>query len=517
MMFSDASFFISRSIFLRCLGIIYFFAFWSLHHQILGLLGKNGIVSIQTSWEILQEIAVKCEWGWSVYWRYPSLCWLAPDDFTLQFLCVAGQILSFFVILGVALVPTLTLLWFFYLSLTIAGSVAFAPFLSFQWDSLLLEVGFLSLFFAPLQLRPQKLSQETPPCPYVLFLLWWVLFRLTFCSGFLKIVGGDASWQNLTALTYHYNTQPLTPWTAWYLYQFPLAFHQLSVLVVLVIQLIAPLFLFIPQYGRLCASVAMIFLQITILLTGNYAFFNWLAIALCLLGIEDRYWKKSFDFLRRKPSIYVSVVPPQPINKPSSRSTRIAIGITFFIAFLGFLRGFVPSASQNLLFRPFLEVTTAFRMINSYGLFVHMTKQRPELIIEGSFDQKEWKAYEFRWKVGDVFRKPSFVAPYHPRLDWQMWFAALGNYKKNVWFLKLLQRLLQNEPETLALLEKNPFSEQPPRYLRVLCYDYQLSDFTTRKQTGAWWIRTYQGMDNGPIWTLTHLHQLLQKIHPKLP
>lgn len=518
------SYFISRFLFLRVLGLIYFIAFLSLNFQIIGLFGEYGVMPIRTTQSILEDYALQKNWGADLYFRYPSLFWLQSSDAFLQGFCILGQIVALFVFFGVAVVPSLVLLWIFYLSVTTLGSAGYSPFLGYQWDGLLLEVGLLSIFLAPLQLWPKKLSQESPVCLYTLFLFWWLLFRLMFGSGLFKILSGDPTWRNGTALHYHYFTQPLTTWVAWYLYWLPDIFHSFSVFLMFLIQIVAALFIFVPSLGRLGAAISLIFLQLMIILTGNYAFFNYLSIAICLLLIEDSYWQKLFSwvpYFRGKPIFLPSQVSSNEASE-QQKTIRppqiVAVTIILFVIFLTFLRIFSPALvrkSPEALLYKVLERTQDFYIVNYYGLFTRMTTTRPEILLEGSLDGSEWKPYHFFWKAGEVTQIPRFVAPHQPRLDWQMWFAALDRIERNIWLLKLMQRILENREPVLALLQKSPFEKTPPKYVRAVLYDYTFSTWEEKKVSGSWWsrqkIRPYT-----KIWTLEELQQALTQLHPAL-
>src|SRR6266571_3627167 len=426
-----SSFFLSRWLFLRLIGLTYLIAFLSLWVQIDGLIGGNGILPAAS---YLGQISLVA--GPERFWRLPTLCWLNSSDTMLHALCAGGSLLSLLLIFGIAPAPCLFFLWAFYLSL----SSACREFLNFQWDALLLEAGFLAIFIAPLQLR-STLGRAPPPRSLAVWLLRWLLFRLVFSSGVVKLASGDPAWRSLTALTYHYETQPLPTWIGWYAHQLPGWFQAASVVVMFFIELVLPFSIFASRRVRMFGFAGLVFLQVLIAATGNYCFFNLLSFSLCpfLLGTVN-------------PRI------PWP----------------------------TPVIELYSLMAP-------FRSTNGYGLFAVMTTSRPEIVVEGSNDGEHWLAYEFKWKPGDVRRRPGFVAPHQPRLDWQMWFAALGNYEENRWFMEFLIRLLQGSRPVLGLVAHNPFPEAPPRYARALVYDYHFTDLATRRSDSAWWRREYKG------------------------
>jgi len=405
----------------------------------------------------------------------PTLCWFDPSNVFLHFLCGAGAVISMLLIAGLAPVFSLALLFVLYLSLTIAGQT----FLSFQWDILLLETGFLALFFAPWQWRMKRGS----PAPFSrvgFFLLKLLLFKLMLMSGVVKLTSGDDSWWNLTALDFHYWTQPLPTVLGWWSDQHPEWFKKFSVAFCLIVEIGVPFFIWAPRRWRHIAAGLLIFLQLVIAATGNYCFFNLLTIALCLLLFDDtcfgraKYRAPDRPLATSIPAIVVLVVT-LPIN-----ATLI-------------FSAFKPNAEWP---RPIAMVAgylESYHVVNGYGLFRVMTKTRPEIIIEGSADGNEWLPYEFRWKPGDVNRAPGWVAPHQPRLDWQMWFAALGTYRHNPWFVSLLERLLRNAPDVTRLLARNPFPDAPPQYIRARLFEYRFTTAEEHRASGAWWKREERG------------------------
>ena len=465
----------SKWLFLRGLGCIYLIAFLSLWVQIHGLIGSNGISPAEQYLE-----AVRQQIGTEGYYLVPTLFWLNPSDIFLHFLCAGGVLLSLVLIVG--FFPTFTLagLWVFYLSLVTVGQA----FLSFQWDVLLLEAGFLAIFFAPLQLR-ETFTRASQPSTAFLWLLRWLLFRLIFASGFVKLAS-DEVWRNLTALNFHYETQPLPTSLGWYVHQLPEGFQKASVIGMFAAELVVPFLIFAPRRLRTIGCIGLVGLQMLIILTGNYCFFNLLTIALCLLLIDDVTWKGLLT-KRFMPAIRF-------IEQPPRRYKRICIAI---VAALLLLLSGIRFGGQ--LFRdarfPDVAWIAPFRSVNTYGLFADMTKSRPEIIIEGSNDRITWETYQFRWKPGDLAVAPKWVAPHQPRLDWQMWFAALqGSYQRTPWFLNFMGALLQGKSEVLQLLAENPFPDSPPRYVRATLYDYRFTDLATKRSEGTWWHREWKSI-----------------------
>jgi predicted DCC family thiol-disulfide oxidoreductase YuxK len=472
------TYFRTRDLFLRSLGVIYLIAFVSLWLQIDGLIGEEGISPIG---RYLQS--ARAQLGSDAFSLLPTLCWFDSSNAFLHFLCGAGVVISILLMAGLAPVLSAALLFVLYLSLTIAGQT----FLSFQWDILLLETGFLALFLAPWQWR-MRTSVAAPFSRVGFFLLKLLLFKLMLMSGVVKLTSGDDSWWNLTALDYHYWTQPLPTVCGWWADQHPEWFKKFSVAFCLVVEIIVPFFIWAPRRVRHIAAGLLIFLQLAIAATGNYCFFNLLAIALCLLLFDDTIFSR-WPMEGRAPA--------RPI--PVSRELRPPIGaiivlvITLPINATLIFSAFKPNAEWP---RPIAMVAgylESFHVVNGYGLFRVMTKTRPEIIIEGSADGNEWLPYEFRWKPGDLNRAPGWVAPHQPRLDWQMWFAALGTYRHNPWFVSLVERLLRNAPDVTRLLARNPFPDAPPQYIRARWFEYRFTTAEEHRATGAWWKREERG------------------------
>lgn len=456
-------------LFLRLLGLIYFIAFTSLGLQVVGLIGSRGILPVSEHLHALYG-----RHGPRAYLLAPTLFWLNASDSALRLTCQVGALLALLLTLGLAPRLLAVLLYLLYLSLVHAGQV----FLAYQWDALLLEAGFLAIF-----LDGSSLS---------LWLGRWLLFRLMFLSGAVKLLSGDPTWRSLTALSFHYQTQPLPNPVAWYLHQAPLWFHRLSTLFVLIVELAVPFLAFGPPSARLVAAGAFVLLQALIFLTGNYNFFNLLTIALCLFLLDDAILPDL------TPAWLRGLIPP--VAQPTGRARLPTLIAAVFIlptslaltaATLGLP---LPAPAQRAL-----SAVGPWRAVNTYGLFAVMTTVRPEIVVEGSLDGETWLAYEFRYKPGEVRRPPPFVAPHQPRLDWQMWFAALRPAFATPWFPRFLVRLLEGSPEVLSLLAKNPFPQGPPRYVRARLYDYRFTDFATRRATGAWWERELLGEYFPPI------------------
>jgi lipase maturation factor 1 len=462
------------------MGAVFAIAFLSLAAQVRGLIGARGI---QPAGDFLNAVAGQPVGAWR-FWKVPTLFWFNANDATLVTLCWIGVACS--AVLAVGLAPGLSafLCWVLYLSFCSISS----PFLDFQWDILLLESGLLAAVSLPWRWRPDWL-RESPLQRVGRWLLAWLVFRLTFESGVVKLAWGDPTWLHLRALEYHFETQPIPHAIAWYAHQIPTWCLSLMCGLMFAVELVVPFLLVLPRRLRHAAAVTLVTFQVGILLTGNFAFFNWLSIALCLPLFDDGVWP---GFVHR--FFRTSHISPQVEVVPRWRWAMPALIGTFVVAATG--PGVVAAFNKKMP-DPLSRHLWPLRSFNSYGLFRVMTTERPEIIVEGSRDGVHWDAYEFEWKPGDVSRAPGFVAPHQPRLDWQMWFAALDQVERQRWFVNFLVRLLQGSPEVLALLEWNPFPIEPPRYVRATLYQYhftRLEDGTT-----GWWKREERGLYCPPL------------------
>ncbi|MBA3542898.1 MAG: lipase maturation factor family protein, partial [Chthoniobacterales bacterium] len=391
------TYFSAQRWFLRALGAIYLIAFLSFWVQADGLIGARGIMPVSQFME-----AARAQLGDHAWLMLPTLCWLDASNDFLHFLCGAGAVLSVVLIIEFVPIVCLVLLAALYLSLTIAGQT----FFSFQWDILLLETGFLAIFLAPWRWRLRR-DHSAPPSRLSLFLLHFLLFKLVLMSGVVKLTSGDASWWDLSALDYHYWTQPLPTVLGWWADKSPEWFKHFSTATVLAVEIAIPFLIWLPRRLRLFACGTMIFLQIAIGLTGNYAFFNLLTIALCLLLIDDSAWPGS----RRLAMPGAERFEIWPVWIPA-----LVLVVTMPVNALLIYNGFKPEAQWPPALERVYGALASFRIVNGYGLFRVMTKERPEIIIEGSADGLEWKAYEFKWKPGALDRRPAFVEPHQPRL-----------------------------------------------------------------------------------------------------
>jgi predicted DCC family thiol-disulfide oxidoreductase YuxK len=466
---------LARWAFLSLLAIVYAVAFLSLFTQIAGLTGTNGLLPVGNFLD-----AVSGRFGLEKFWFFPTLAWFARNDIALQSMALVGVASALLALVGVWQVATFTLCWALYLSLFVAGQA----FTGYQWDILLLEAGFLAIWLAP-RSRFAHPRKDTPPSLTVLWLYRFLVFRLIFSSGLAKLASGDPTWRDLTALSYHWWTQPLPTPLAWYASQLPLALQKAATVGMFAVELVVPFLVFAPRRPRIVAAWTLITFQVVLALTGNFAFFNLLSAVLCVILLDDAFLSR-FAPARFRGKGRELVENDGPVGT--------AIIAAVLILGLAKLPG-LPQAKPNA-FNPVSVVAgliEPFHVVNGYGLFAVMTTSRPEIVIEGSDDGETWKEDGFRHKPGDLRKAPTVVAPHQPRLDWQMWFAALGTWQRNPWLVNLEIRLLQGEPDVLALLETNPFPTRPPKYVRATLYAYRFATAEERRADGLWWTRERKG------------------------
>lgn len=494
---------LTRALFLRALGAIYLIAFASLAAQMLGLYGSQGILPIA---DFIQQHQGE---GLAGVWFTPTIFWLNTSDLFIQLVPIIGALLSLLLILGITRRTLLISTFILYLSLVAAGQ----DFLAFQWDYLLLEVGFIAIF-----LRDSNL---------IVWLYRWLVFRLMLWSGLVKILSGDPNWRNLTALDYHFMTQPLPNVIGFYVHHLPSEIHQFMVAATFLIELVVPFFIFAPRRLRFIAAALIALLQVQIFVTGNYNFFNLLCIALCILLFDDAALRAIWARLKTPGFGDTDRRSEKPgfLNNAPRRVMRAIANIVAVVLFLlsadQFLAVFDLPTPGILAFVS--ELTSPLRVVNFYGPFAVMTTSRPEIILEGSNDGANWVEYEFKFKPGDVRRAPPLVEPHQPRLDWQLWFAALNvrtsdprallpelranpsilfnlqNYAVDTWFLNFAVRLLQGSPQVLALMERNPFPDAPPRFIRARLYLYRFADVAAPTSNRIWWEREERGIFMAPL------------------
>ena len=453
-------------VFLRLLGAIYVAAFASLGVQILGLVGHAGILPLAD-----HLAAARQALGNAAYWVLPTLFWMDSSDALLLAGCAIGALLGLLVVLNWSTRAALIGLFALYLSYFYAGQ----DFMGFQWDLLLLEAGFLAIF----------LSSGSR---IVIWLYRWFVFRYLFLAGAAKLLSGDLTWRDFTALEYHFWTQPLPTPLAWYAAELPNRLLIGATAVTLVVELGIVFLIFLPRRPRAVAACCIALFQTLILLTGNYNFFNLLSISMCVLLLDDAALR---GLLPRRLAARVR----DRARLPGRVATMIATALALIVVPVGLNRISQSLTGAGLPLADALQaLVSPLMIVNPYGLFAVMTTERPEIVIEGSADGQVWREYVFRFKPGPVTRRARWSIPHQPRLDWQMWFAALGDRSDNPWFESLRRRLLEGSPPVLALLEANPFPDRPPKYVRAQLYDYRFADASTRSATGQWWVRRLDGL-----------------------
>ncbi len=465
---ADGHVLVPRAWFVRGLGLVYLLAFASFWSQAEGLVGSRGILPVADTLQWAAETL-----GPAARWRLPTLLWLDAGDPALHALCAAGCAAALAAAAGVAPAAALSLCWICYLSVYVAGQ----QFLSYQWDVLLLEAGVLGVLWAPRAWRPRRVWEQ-PPSTAVTWLLRWLIFRLMWSSGVVKLLSGDPAWRGLAAMEHHYQTQPIPVWTSWFAHHLPPAVHTAETLVMFGVELILPFAVFGPRRLRLTAAAGFALLQLGIAATGNYGFFNLLTLVLCLPLLDDAVFGR----------------PAVEGGRPGRRWPRSLLWPAASVIFC--LSGLQLAATLGMdvrragpLYR-LQQLLGPLHLSSSYGLFATMTTTRPEIVLEGSREGVEWRTYRFRYKPTDLDRRPSFAGPHMPRLDWQMWFAALRPFERARWFHAFARRLLEGSPPVLGLLAEDPFrGGPPPRYLRAHLYEYRFSRGEARRR-GVWWERT---------------------------
>lgn len=449
-------------LFLKVLAVVYFIAFLSMAVQITGLVGPSGILPFKDVLDNFYQYH-----GISGWFKMPTLFWFSSSNLALHTVTILGCVFAVILFLGHWQRLALIALFGLYLSIYHAGQT----FLNFQWDTLLLECGFLAIFLV------------NGPSRLLILLFHFLLFRLRFMSGVSKLVSDDPSWSGLKALNYYFETQPLPHAGSWYFHQLPDVVLRAGTGFTFFTELIIPFFIFLPRRFRLIAAGVTVFMQLLIIASSNHNFINLLTILLCLFLLDDKIVQR---FLPQK-------------TLPGIQSGWISstlISVTAVSILTASLTLFYSMVSNNKV-TPWLATTGLF--IRSYGLghiyhvFPTMQVERHELQVEGSYDRVNWKAYAFKYKPGDQAERPQFIIPHQPRLDWMIWFVPPKFDNQIHWFKLFLRRLATGSPEVLALLKENPFAGKPPTYLRVLVYRYRFTDWKERLTTGNWWKREYLG------------------------
>jgi len=457
-------------LFLKLLALIYFAAFLSLAVQIRGLVGPDGILPFQ---DLLEHLySQQGSWAW---FNMPTLFWLDSSDAALQGVAIAGCLISLFLLFGVAPRLSLIVLFLLYLSLSKAGQT----FLNFQWDYLILEVGFLAIFIT------------RGPTRLMVLMFHWLLFRLRFLSGASKLLSGDPSWSGLAALNYYFETQPLPHIGSWYAQQLPQWLLEAGTAFVLFAELIVPFFIFLPRPFRISAALITIAVQIGIIATSNHNFINLLTISLCLFLLDNRIVGR---ILPKR--FHQSALMQMPLGTGLNRLFQVTmIGVASLILVISSANMYSLLTGQALppAINRVAYIGHNYGLGNVYHIFPTMQTERQELIIEGSHDGVEWQPYLFRYKPGLLSKAPALIIPHQPRLDWMIWFIPTQNPRMDLWFDRFMWQLHRNQPQVTKLLKHNPFESSPPKYLRIQVYRYHFTTPKERLQTGNWWKREYLG------------------------
>ena len=478
-------YFITRFVLLRALGFVYFFAFLSLATQVIPLIGENGLLPAKTFLNTFHF-----DNKFDAFMNLPTIFWMNSSDNFLLFLAWGDIILSLIVLIGFANVPLMFILWLIYLSFVHIGQLWY----SYGWEIQLIETGFLAIFLCPLiDMRP--FPKTAPPVP-VIWLFRWLAFRIHLGAGLIKI-RGDSCWRDLTCLYYHYETQPIPNPLSPYFHFMPKWFHKLGVLWNHFVELIVPFFVFYPRIARYIAGILLISFQVILILSGNLSFLNWLTILPAIACFDDNFFRKIM------PKWITSRAEHAAKNKRVYKPQKIIAWIlVIFVAWLS-----IPVVQNLLSSRQYMNTSfNRWDLVNTYGAFGAVGKQRYELILEGTEEevitpQTKWKEYEFKAKPGNTYRKLPIVAPYQPRIDWQIWFAAMQRPEQNPWLIHLIWKLLHNDKGAISLIAENPFPDNPPKYIRVEFYQYSFAPIGNKEE--AAWNRKYIGQWLPPLSTST--------------
>jgi hypothetical protein len=462
--FSAPDYWLTRLVIERGLGLTYLLAFVAVLQQFPALLGEQGLLPVP---RFLRGVGFR---------DAPSLFQLGYSDGLLRTVACIGGALALGVMLGLPQAGPLWLsmlvwfaLWVLYLSIVNVGQ----RFYSFGWESLLLEAGFLAIFLGN--------ARISPPWP-VLLLFRWLAFRLELGAGLIKL-RGDSCWRDLTCMDYHHETQPMPNPLSWYFHRLPRGLHRLEVLGNYLAQLIAPFALFLPHPIAAAAGLVMLGTQAYLIASGNYAWLNLLTMVVTVSAVPDA-------LIRR----LLPNIEPGALAAPPLWFVVAVIGVTAAVIVLSWWPVRNLLGGRQLMNYSF----NRFHLVNTYGAFGSVTRERYEIVLEGAAgdelsERTAWSEYEFRGKPGDPRRRPPQVAPYHLRLDWLMWFAALSPRYAEDWFLPMVERLLAGDPTVLRLLRRNPFPDGAPAWIRARFYRYRFTSRSERRATGAWWSRELVG------------------------
>jgi hypothetical protein len=470
-----ATYFFTRFVLLRLLGLVYFVAFFSAVRQLGPLLGHRGLLPADA---YLSRVVAEAGSRWGALRETPTLfLWTGASDTALSAVCWVGTLLSLAVLAGVTNAFVQLALWTLYLSLVQVGQI----FYGYGWEFQLLETGFLAVFLCPA--RTLSPFPATPPPIAVIWLNRWLVFRIMLGAGLIKL-RGDECWRDLTCLVYHYETQPVPSPLSYLFHQLPRAAHMGGALFNHFVELCVPWFAFGPGRVRHVAGIFLVAFQVVLILSGNLSFLNWLTIVPALACFDDGALGRLFPTgLRARVQALAERAAP----------TRRAQLVSFTLAAVVALLSIEPVAN---LFSPGQAMNASFdplHLVNTYGAFGSVGRERYEVILEGTSDavigdSTQWREYELPCKPGDVRRRPCLISPYHYRLDWQMWFAALTGYRRQPWLIHLVYRLLRGDKEVTRLLAVDPFPYGAPRFVRADLYRYRFT--RPGDGSGAWWERS---------------------------
>jgi len=486
--FSPPGYLAARRLVLRSLGLIYFSAFYSFAYQIRGLNGPRGLLPADLYLEQVARV-----FGGLHFWYAPTVFWWSASNRALMAVCIAGTVAS--VLLTLNLLPRGMLLLCF---LGFLSCIAVAQeFSSYQSDGMLLEAGFISLFFAPSGWRP-GLGAADPPSRASRFLLVWLMFRIYFESGVAKMLGHDPEWRNFTAMDEYYQNGPLPTWIAWYVQHFPHWFHMFTAFLTLALELVLIFAVFLPRRSRILLFFLIMPWQIGIILTSNYAFLNYLVLVLGFLLLDDKFLARLFTRELRPEKEQTAAAASEPPKQSQGWFEILRLCVQgFFLTWIFYattaLLIFMLAPGAPLPTAP-LQKLEPFRVANEFGLFAVMTRGRYEIEFQGSRDGQTWTAYPFRNKPQDVHAAPRIYAPYQPRFDWNLWFASLGSWRQYPFVLQVEERLLTGEHDVLGLFAGNPFPDRPPEQVRAVIWQYRFSDWKEKREQGVWWRREQIGL-----------------------
>jgi hypothetical protein len=479
-----ATYELSRFAILRLLASVYLVAFVSLNHQLSPLIGSGGLLPASRLLEIQ-----RARLGPEAYWRLPTLFWFSASDDTLRAACWAGIALSVAALLGATNAAIQMALWAIYASFVHVGQIFYA----YGWETQLLETGFAAAILCPLRsLRP---FPPTGTPKIVVWLFRWIIFRVMLGSALIKI-RGDPCWRDFTCLDVHFETQPNPNPLSWWLHHSPHALHVAGVMFNYVVELVAPWFAFGLRPYRHAAGVVLAALQVSLILSGNLSFLNWLTLVPVLACFDDTAWAGLLPrSLRRKTLLRFGALAPSRVH------ARVARGYAVVVAVLSVGPVANLASCDQAMNRSFDPLD----LVNTYGAFGSVDRVRYEVVLEGTRaatpDGDGWREYELPCMPGDVRRRPCFVTPYHYRLDWQMWFVGNGSARgepidDEPWLVHLVWQLLNGEPSPRSLFAHDPFPGAPPRWIRAGIWRYRFSD---GRSPGVWWTRERVGEYLPPV------------------